>query len=72
MLAIQIDDPELEAFYREEYEQDNTSLVQQFLQFLREQRIKQDVKQSIVEIERGEFLTIDEAFDQILDKYATH
>lgn len=75
MLAIQIDDPELEEFYREEYEEykgDPPSLAQQFMAFLREQRIKRDVKQSIEEIERGEFLTINEAFDQILDNYATH
>jgi hypothetical protein len=75
MLAIQIDDPELEEFYREEYEEykgDTPSLAQQFMAFLREQRIKRDVKQSMEEIERGEFLTADEVFDQILSRYASN
>ncbi len=69
MLAIQIDDPELEAFYREEYEEykeDTPSLAQQFMTFLREQRTKRDVQISLAESDNDEVIRAEDLFEQII------
>jgi hypothetical protein len=68
MLAIQINDPELEAFYREEYENDATSLAQQFTSFLREKAIKRDVQIALEESENDDVMSAEEAFEQIIHR----
>jgi len=32
-------------------------------------QLKRDVKEAIAEIERGDFMSIDEAFDRVISKY---
>ena len=44
----------------------------QFVDFLRLQKIKNEVKTSIEELDRDEFLGLDEAFEIATTKHAQH
>ncbi|MDD4884711.1 hypothetical protein [Sulfuricurvum sp.] len=70
MLSIRIDNPELESYINEEYRGDENTLIRQFVEFLRFQKIKNEVKTSIEELDRDEFVTLDEAFETATAKYA--
>ena len=72
MLSIQLNNPELESFIQNEYRGDENSLMNQFVEFLRFQKIKSEVKTSIEEFDRDEFIGIDEAFGMATAKYAKH
>jgi hypothetical protein len=43
MLSIQLNNPELESFIQNEYRGDKNSLMNQFVEFLRFQKIKSEV-----------------------------
>jgi hypothetical protein len=70
MLAINIDNPEIEHYLKEEVG-DNQSLVKKFVEFIQHQKIKQDVEVSNKEFEEGDFMDIEEAFARATNKYAT-
>lgn len=70
MLSIQLNNPELESFIQDEYRGDENMLMRQFVEFLRFQKIKNEVKESIEELDRDEFIGLDEAFEMATAKYA--
>lgn len=70
MLSIQLNNPELESFIQDEYRGDENSLMRQFVEFLQFQKIKSEVKTSIEELDRDEFIGFDEAFEMVTAKYA--
>ena len=72
MLSIQLNNPELEGFIRDEYRDDESALLSQFVDFLRLQKIKNEVKTSTEELDRDEFVGLDEAFKSATAKYAQH
>ncbi|MFZ2890556.1 hypothetical protein [Sulfuricurvum sp.] len=72
MLSIQLNNPELESFIQNEYRGDESTLMQEFVEFLRFQKIKNEVKTSIEELDRDEFIGIDEAFEMATAKYVKH
>jgi len=72
MLSIQLNNPELESFIQDEYRGDENTLMCQFIEFLRFQKIKNEVKTSIEELDRDEFIGLDEAFEMATAKYAQH
>lgn len=72
MLSIQLNNPELENFIQNEYRGDENSLMNQFVEFLRFQKIKSEVTTSIEELDRDEFIELDEAFEIATAKYAKH
>lgn len=69
MLSIRIDNPELEGFINDEYSGDEGSLIRQFVEFLKLQKIKNEVKASLDEIENDDIVEFDEAFKQATSKY---
>lgn len=72
MLSIQLNNPELERFIQDEYRGDENTLMRQFVEFLQFQKIKNEVKTSIEELDRDEFVGLDEAFEMATAKYAQH
>ncbi|MDD3466971.1 MAG: hypothetical protein PHE67_07460 [Campylobacterales bacterium] len=70
MLSIRIDNPELEGFIQDEYKGDDGSLVRQFVEFLKLQKIKSEVKTSLDELDNDDIVELDEAFKQATAKYA--
>ena len=70
MLSIRIDNPELEGFIQDEYKGDDGSLVWQFVEFLKLQKIKSEVKASLDELDNDDIVEFDEAFKQATAKYA--
>jgi hypothetical protein len=72
MLSIRIDNPELEGFIRDEYKGDDSSLMQQFVEFLNMQKIKSEVKASIDELDRDDIIEFNKAFKQATAKYASN
>ena len=70
MLSIQLNNPELENFVRDEFRGDENTLIYQFVEFLKLQKIKSEVKTSIEELDRDEFIELDEAFEMATAKYA--
>jgi len=69
MLTVQIENPELERYLDEEFHGDKAAIAQRFMDFLKTQRIKNDVKVSTEEFRAGEALTLKEAFAPVLEKY---
>ena len=69
MLSIRIDNPELEGFINDEYSGNEGSLIRQFVEFLKLQKIKNEVKASLDEIENDDIVEFDEAFKQATSKY---
>lgn len=70
MLSIRIDNPELEGFIQDEYKGDDSSLVRQFVEFLKLQKIKSEVKASVDELDKDDIVEFKEAFKQATAKYA--
>lgn len=72
MLSIRIDNPELEGFIQDEYKGDDGSLMRQFVEFLKLQKIKSEVKASIDELDKDDIVEFKEAFKQATAKYASN
>ncbi|MGE4399791.1 MAG: hypothetical protein AB7D29_09750 [Campylobacterales bacterium] len=72
MLSIRIDNPELEGFIQDEYKGDDSSLVRQFVEFLKLQKIKSEVKVSIDELDKDDIVEFKEAFRRATAKYVTN
>jgi hypothetical protein len=71
MLAIHINNPDAESFIKQEFGNDETTLISKFVEFIKIQKQKREVLESIEEIENGDFYDINEAFRIISDKYST-
>ena len=69
MLNIQIDNPELEKNIRQTYGDDSQSIANAFLEFIRQQGIKQDIGVSIQQLDAGEGLPLAEVMEGIRSKY---
>jgi len=68
VINLSIDNPEIEDFVKNEFKGDANSLVSSFVEYIKLQKIKNDIRISIKEFERGEFLEIDESFNRVLEK----
>ena len=69
MLNIQIDNPEPEKNIRKIYGDDSQSIANAFLEFVRQQGIKQDIGISIKQLDTGEGLPLAEVMEGIRSKY---
>ena len=69
MLNIQIDNPELEKNIRQTYGDDSQSIANAFLEFIRQQSIKQDIGISIKQLDAGEGLPLTQVMEGIRSKY---
>jgi predicted transcriptional regulator len=69
MLTLQINDQDIEQQVHQLYGENDSMLRQAFSQFLQEQRIKQDIEQSLIEIERGEVFELTDIMQQARLKY---
>ncbi len=69
MLNIQIDDPELEERVRETYGDNVHAIAQDFMTFLRQERIKGDVGVSIEQLNSGNALPLGTVMQEIRAKY---
>ncbi len=72
MLSIRIDNPELKGFINDEYKGDDGSLMRQFVEFLKLQKIKSEVKASLDELDRDDIMEFGEAFRQATAKYVAN
>lgn len=72
MLSIHLNSPELERFVQNEFKGDEATLTNQFLEFLRFQKLKNEVQSSIDELDRDEYVEFDEAFNVATAKYEHH
>ncbi len=69
MLNIQIDNPELEKSIQQTYGDDSQSIANDFLMFIREQRVKQDINISIKQLDEGKGVPLAKAMEGIRSKY---
>lgn len=69
MLNIRIDNPELERSIKQTYGDDSGSLAKAFAEFVRQQRIKQDIGVSIEQLDAGEGIPLEQAIADIRAKY---
>ncbi len=69
MLNIHIDDPGLEASIRETYGDDTRALARAFAEFLSQERIKEDIRVSIEQLDAGEGVPLSQAIQEISAKY---
>ncbi|MBI2425055.1 MAG: hypothetical protein HYV27_19675 [Candidatus Hydrogenedentes bacterium] len=69
MLHIQIDDPELEKSLQETYGADTHAIAQDFLAFIRQERIRQDIGISITQLDAGEAMPLKVVMQEIRAKY---
>ena len=65
MFAITINNPEIEKFLKDEFKNDENTLLDKFVEFIKFQKIKRDVDISNLEFENGEFVDIDSAFLEV-------
>jgi len=69
LFAININNPEIEKFISEEFKNDENTLLDKFVEFIRFQKIKKDVELANLEFDNGDFLDIDSAFLEVTSKY---
>ena len=69
MLNLQINDPELEQNLRQAYGNDNQSIIEAFSQFVKQQRIKQDITVSKEQAINAEVIELDEMVAPICARY---
>lgn len=69
MLNIQIDNPELEQFVRKTYGENTYPLAQAFMQFLQQQRIRQDVKVAMQQLDNQQGIPAKTAFEAVRNRY---
>lgn len=70
MLNIKIDNPEIEDFIVEKYGGSTDSLMRAFIEYIQTEKIREDVRVSEEEFEKGDYMDIDDAFKLIKAKYA--
>ena len=69
MLNIHIDNPELEENIKQTYGDDTRAIVRAFFEFVRQQKIKQDIGVSIEQLESGEGIRLGDVMKDIRTKY---
>jgi len=69
LCAININNLEIEKFISEEFKNDENTLLDKFVEFIRFQKIKKDVEIANLEFDNGDFLDIDSAFLEVTSKY---
>ena len=69
MLSIQINDPELESDLMQTYGNNKQSVIDAFSQFIKQQKIINDVSISKKQIINGEIIDIDTVFNSVSEKY---
>jgi len=69
MLNIHIDNPELEKDIKQTYGDDTRSIASAFFEFIRQQKIKQDIGVSIEQLESGEGISLGDVMKDIRSKY---
>ena len=69
MLNIHIDNPELEQDIKQTYGDDTKSIARAFFEFIRQQKIKQDIGVSIEQLESGEGIALGDVMKDIRAKY---
>jgi len=69
MLNIQINNPELEESIKQAYGDDTQSIANAFAEFIKQQRIRQDIAVSIQQLDAGEGMTMVEVMEGIRNEY---
>lgn len=69
MLNIEIDNPELEENLKQLYGNNKLSIANDFADFVRQRKIKQDIGISITQIDAGEALPLQKVMAAIRQKY---
>ena len=69
MLDIHIDNPELEHSIRQTYGDDSNSIARDFVEFIQQRKIKQDIGISIEQLDAGKGIPIGQAINDIRAKY---
>ncbi|GEM_PF-3395605 len=69
MFALQIDNPKLEAFFEEQVPSGKISSIDEMVHLMDalkfQQKVTQDIAESLEQIERGELISMDEAFQEV-------
>lgn len=69
MINISITDPALETLIHQSFGNNQGLIEQEFTRFIQENQVKQDIKESIEQINAGKSVSIKEAFKSIRSKY---
>jgi len=69
MLNIQIDNPELEASLKQTYGDDMQSIANAFDDFIKQQKIRQDIAVSISQLDADEGIAMAEVMESVRSKY---
>lgn len=68
MYALTIDNPEIAKLAKEVFSKEPISTNADFYDFLQEQKLKQDLKESIAQAEAGEYLSEEETFTKLYEE----
>ena len=69
MLTITIDDPDLESSIRQAYGDNSRLLVDAFVEFLRQQRVREDIGVSIEQLDSGSSIPLAQVMAEIRRKF---
>jgi len=69
MLNIHIDNPELEQNIKQTYGEDTGSIAKAFLEFIQQQKIKQDIGVSIEQLDAEEGIPLDDVMKDVRARY---
>ena len=69
VLNLQINNPKLENDLKETYGSDAQSIGKAFLEFIQQQKIKQDIGISIEQLDQGKVISMEETIQNIRAKY---
>lgn len=69
MINISITDPALETLIHQSFGNNQGLIEQEFTRFIQENQVKQDIKESIEQINAGKSVSIKDAFKSIRSKY---
>ena len=69
MLTIKIDDPDLERSIRQAYGDNSRLLVDAFVEFLRQQRVREDIGVSIEQLDSGSSIPLAQVMAEIRRKF---
>lgn len=69
MYALKIDNPTIGRLAKEVFEKDPVSTNAEFYQFLQHQKLKQDLKESLEQAEKGQYSSEEDTFDQLFSEF---
>ena len=72
MLNIQIDNPELEQCIKQTYGENSHLIAKDFVDFIQQQKIKQDLSVSIEQLDAGQGIPMEHVFNDISRKFAVN